>query len=93
MRKVSDVVVEPAQALHAALQLVLAGVAERRVAEVVGQGHGLRKVVVEAERARQRAGNLGHLQGMGQAGAVIVTPVRHEDLALALEPAQRRCNG
>src|SRR3546814_8695367 len=39
-----DVVVEAAEALHLYLQFVFAGVAERRVAQVVAQRDGLRQV-------------------------------------------------
>ena len=62
--------------------------AERRVAEVVGERERLGQVLVEPERARQRPGDLGHFQGVGQPGAVVVALVEHEDLGLVLEPAE-----
>ena len=88
-----DVVIEPAPRLHLGLQLVLAGMAERRMAQVVGQGHGLGQVGVQPQRMGQRAGDLGHLQTVGQAGAVVVAFVGDEDLGLALQAAKGRGSG
>jgi hypothetical protein len=64
--------------------------AEGRVAEVMGQRHGLGQVLVEAQRAGHGAGDLRHLQRMGQAGAEIVALMLHEDLRLVLEPPEGR---
>ena len=85
-----DVVVEPAPRLHALVELVLSGVAKGRMAEIVRQGDGLGQVVVEAERRGDRPGDLGDLQRMGQAGAVVVAFVGHEDLGLLLQPPKSR---
>ncbi len=81
---------KPPKRCHLHLQLVLAGVAERRMAEVVGQRDGLGEVGVEAQRRGQRAGDLRHLQRVGQAGAEVVALVGHEDLGLLLQPAEGR---
>jgi hypothetical protein len=59
------------------------------MAEVMGQRHGLRQVLVETQRAGHGAGHLRHLQRMGQAGAEIVALMLHEDLRLVLEPPER----
>ncbi|MNI19250.1 hypothetical protein D3C73_726820 [compost metagenome] len=83
-----DVVVEAAEGLHLLVQLVLARVAERRVAQVVGQGDRLGQVVVEPERVGQRPRNLRHLQAVRQPGAVVVAFMRHEDLGLLLQAAE-----
>ena len=72
------------------VQLLLAGVAERRMAEVVGQRDGLGEVGVEAERLGDRAGDLGHLQRMGQPGAEVIALVGDEDLGLFLQPTEGR---
>ena len=82
------IMVEAAMRLQAGIQRPLAGVAERRVAEVMGQRQRLGEVLVEPELARQRAGDLGHFQGMRQAGAVMIALVEHEHLGLVLEPAK-----
>jgi hypothetical protein len=48
-----QVVLEAAVPFHALVQGILAGVAERRVAEVVGQRNGLDEVFVQCQRARR----------------------------------------
>ncbi len=53
-----------AEALHQAVELGFAGVAEGRVSDVVGQGQCFREVVVEAEGSRDGARNLRHLNGV-----------------------------
>ena len=65
------------------------GVAERRVAEVVGQADGLGQHLVELERARDGARDLRDLERMRQAGAVQVALVVDEDLGLVHQPAER----
>ena len=85
-----DVVVEAAERGHLPLQLVLAGVAERRMAEIVAQRDGLGEVGVELEGGGDRAGDLRHFQGMGQAGAVVIALVGDEHLGLFLETAKGR---
>ena len=82
------VVVEAAEAREAVVERALAGMAERRMAEIVRQRQRLGEVLVEAERARQRAGDLGDLERMGEPGAVMVALVEDEDLRLVREPAE-----
>ena len=62
--------------------------AERRVAEVVRQRQRLGKILIEPERARQRAGDLGDLQRMGQPGAEMIALMEDEDLGLVCEPPE-----
>ena len=76
------VVVEAPIGLHDLLQGILARMAEGRVSQVVGEGQRLRQILVEAQRAGDGAGDLAHLDRMGQAGAVVVALVGHEDLGL-----------
>ncbi len=80
--------VEAAVGGECRVQRLLAGVAERAVAEVVGERHGLREILVEGERARRGAGDLGDLEGVGQAGAEVVAFVVDEHLGLVLEAAE-----
>ena len=54
------------------VQRPLPGVAKGRVPQVVGQGHRLGQILVEAQGPGDGAGDLGHLQGVGEAGAVVV---------------------
>ena len=70
------------------LQHRLAAVAEGGVAEIVPQGDGLGQVLVEAQGPGDGAGHLGHLQGMGQARAVVVPQGCQEHLGLVLEPPE-----
>ena len=66
----------------------LAGVTEGGVAEIVAHADRLDQVLVQAKRAADRAGNLGNLQGMGEAGAVVVAGGPDEDLGLVHQPAE-----
>ena len=58
------------------------------MAEVVRERQRLRKILVEPERAGDRAGDLRHLERMGQARAEMVALVVDEDLRLVLQPAK-----
>jgi len=78
------VVIEPAMGLQTGVQRPLAGVTERRMAEIMGQRQGFREILVEPELPGQRAGDLGHLERMGQPGAVMIAFVEHENLRLVL---------
>ena len=83
------VVVEAAERLHRQVERVLPGVAERRVAEVVGQRQRLGQVLVQRQFAGDRAGDLRHLDRMGQPRAVEVALVVDEHLGLVLQLAER----
>ena len=71
------------------VERLLAGVAEGRVAEVVAEPDRLGQVLVEAERAGDRAGDPARLQRVGEPGPVVIALGRDEDLRLVLEPAER----
>ena len=68
-------------------QGVLAGVAAGAVAAVVAEGDRLGQRDVEAEGPGDRRGHLGHLQGVGEPGALVVVG-EHEHLGLAGQPAE-----
>ncbi len=68
----------------------LAGVAERGVAEIVGERDGLRQVLVQPQRAGDRAGDLADLERMGQPGAEVLAFVLEEDLRLVLQAPEGR---
>jgi hypothetical protein len=85
-----SVVVEAAELGEAAVERALAGVAERRMAEVVAERGGLCQVLVEAERTGERAGDLGDFQGVGQPGAEMIALVEDENLRLVPQPPERR---
>ena len=88
MRKRLGVVIEPAEIREAGIERALAGMTERRMAKIVRQRERLGEVLVEAERAGKRAGDLGHFQRVGQAGSVVIALMEHEHLGLVLEPAE-----
>jgi hypothetical protein len=67
----------------------LAGVAEGRVPQVVRQRDRLRQVLVQVQGPGYRAGDLRHLQGMGQTRDEVVPHGSDEHLRLVLEPAER----
>ncbi len=72
------------------VQRVLAGVAERRVAKVVDERHALRQVLVKLQGARQGTGDLGDLDRVRQARAIMIAVLRDEDLRLVLQTAKSR---
>ena len=82
------IVVEATGARHRTLQRVLAGMAERRVAEVVGEAERLRQVLVQAEGASDRAPDLRDLYAVGEADPVMIPVGRDEDLRLVTQPAK-----
>ena len=58
------------------------------MAEIVRQRQRLGEILVAAQRARQRAGDLRHLDRVGQPGAVMIALMRDEHLGLVLQPAE-----
>ena len=85
-----DVVVEAAPRRHPRLQHVLAGMAERRMTEIVAEADRLGEVGVQPQRPGERPRDLRHLEGMGQAGAEMIALVSDEDLGLLLQPPEGR---
>ncbi len=74
---------------HAGVEGVLAGMTEGRVAEIVCQADGLDEILVEPQRARHRAGNLGDFQRVRETGAIQISLVIDEDLGLVDETPER----
>ena len=64
----------------------LTGVPERRVTEIVAKPDRLDQVLVEQERPADGAGDLSHLEGMGEAGPVVVGGGSDKDLGLVHQP-------
>ena len=85
-----DVVVEAAERGHSAFKFLLSGVAEGRMAQIVAQSHRFGEIRVQAERGGDRAGDLRHLQGVGQARAEMIAFMGDENLRFLLQPAERR---
>ena len=71
----------------------LAGVPEGRVPEIVAEADGLGEVLVEAQRAGDRARDPDGLERVREPRAVVVALGRHEDLRLVLEAPERLAVG
>src|SRR5438876_1711560 len=82
------VVIEPTVSAHTFGQHLFSGVAKRRMAQVVGERNCFREVFVQSQRTRDCAADGGHLDGMSQAGAQMITGPIQEDLRFVLEPAK-----
>jgi hypothetical protein len=82
------VMVEPAMRLQAGIQRPLAGVAERWMAEVMGQRQRFGEILVETELPGQRASDLRHFQRMREPGSVVIAFVEHEYLGLVFQAAK-----
>src|SRR5438874_3956596 len=59
------------------------------MAEVVAEPDRLGQILVQAQRARNAAGDAGRLERMREPGAVVVAAGVDEDLGLVLETAER----
>src|SRR6185437_12502737 len=73
---------------HALVERVLPGVSERGVAQIMGEADRLGKRLVQSEGARDRAGDLRHLDRVGDSGSIQVALVVDEDLRLVDQPAE-----
>ena len=71
-----------------AVERLLAGVAERRMAEVVAERDRLGQVLVQPERPRHGPRDPRHLEGVGHARAEVVALGGDEHLRLVLEAAE-----
>ena len=66
----------------------LPGVAERRVTEIVTEADRLDQIFVQSERAADRASDLRHFEGVGQARPVVIAGGRDENLGLVHQAAK-----
>ena len=82
------VVVEPAGVGERRGQRVLAGMAERRMAEVVGEAQRLGQILVEAERAGDGPADLRDFEAVGQADPEMVAVGSDEHLGLVAQAAE-----
>ena len=73
---------------HQLVQHRLPRVAKGSVAQVVAQSDGFCEILVKPQTPSDGAGDLADLQGMGQAGAVMIPHRGKEHLGLMLEPAE-----
>ncbi len=70
------------------VQHALAGVAERRVPEIVPERDRFGQLLVEPQDLRDAARDLRDLERVRQPGAVVIAGRREEHLRLVLEPAE-----
>ena len=84
------VVIKAADIGKATIKRALAGMTERRMSEIVPKRDRLREILVEPERAGERARDLGNFEGMREARAVVVALVEDEHLGLVGQPPERR---
>ncbi len=82
------IVVEAAGARHGGVQSALAGMAERRMAEIMGERERLGQVLVDCEGTRESAGDLRDFQAVSKTGAIVIALVIDEDLGLVVEPPE-----
>ena len=85
-----QVVLEAPEFPHAGVELVLSGVSERRVAEIMSEADGLGQRFIELQRVGHRATDLRNLEGVCQARSVQVAFVIDEHLGLVHQPPERR---
>ena len=82
------IVVEPAGVGQRRAQRVLAGMAERRMAEVVGEAQGLGQILVEPERPGDRAADLRDFDAVRQPDPEMIAVGRDEHLGLVAQAAE-----
>src|SRR5262249_52041368 len=70
------------------LQDPLAGVAERRRAQVLPERDGFGQLLIKPQHLGNAARDLRDLERVGQARAVVIAGRRKEDLRLVLQPAK-----
>ena len=83
------IVIEAAGIGHRRLQRVLAGMAEGRMADIVGEAERLGQILVEAERAGHGPADLRDFEAVGQADPEMVAVGRDEDLGLVAQAPER----
>ena len=88
MRMRVGIVVEPAGIGQRGVERILAGMAERRMAEVVGEAQRLGQILVEAERAGHGPADLRDFEAVGQADPEMVAVGRDEHLGLVAQAAE-----
>ena len=89
MRMVWRVMVESPGIGERGIERILAAVTEGWMAEIVGQAQCFRQILVEAERARDCAADLGDFEAVRQAHPEMIAVRRDEHLRLVAQPAKR----
>ena len=85
-----QVVVEAvAEALHLPVQFFFTGVRERGMADVVCERESFGQILVQAERGRDRASDLGDFDRVREAVAKVIVEAGREDLGFVLQAPER----
>jgi hypothetical protein len=82
------VVIEATGAGHGGIECALAGMTERRMAEIVGECQGFGQIFIDAKGPGNRPGDLRDLKTVGQARAVVIALVIDEHLGLVVKPPE-----
>ena len=82
------IVIEPAVTVQRIAQRILAGVAERRMADIVCKAQRLGQVLVEPQRARDYPPDLRDFEAVGQPNPVVVAIGGDEHLGLVAQAAE-----
>ena len=81
-----------AEVAHDVVEALLARVSEGRMADVMDQSESFDQVDVEAHQTGDCAGNLGDLQGVGEAVAEMIRKAGGENLGSCLPDGEKRAN-
>ena len=85
-----EIVIESAAVfLHELVELALAGVTERRMADVMDEREGFREIDIQRERVRNGAGDLRNFEGVCESIAKVIGETRSENLCFGFETAKR----
>ena len=80
--------VKAAVIFHQTVEFALARMAKGGMTEIMGKSNRLGEILIESECSRHRATDRGNLNGMRQAGAVVIPFAIEEDLRLAIQTAE-----
>src|SRR3954452_2659859 len=87
-QRVQVVIEAQAMRLHGFVECALTRVAERWMADIVHQRKRLGEITIQAQRGGDRAGKLGHFDGVGKAAPVVVRVAMRKYLRLPGKPAK-----
>ena len=82
------IVIEPAGRVQRGVERLLAGMAERRMAEIVRQRQRFGQILVEPQRAGDDPRDLRDFEAVGQPHPVVIAVGRDEHLGLVAQAAE-----
>ena len=84
-----QIMIKTAIGLHTGRQGIFPRMAKGWMAEIMRQRQGFAQILIQAQKATDRARYLRHFQRMGQPRAVIIPFMGHKNLGFVLETAKR----